>query len=591
MPDASAGTVGAVLNGRYEILERLGDGAVFHVLKAQDLSQNRTVAIKMLQPQIPTSPQSLARLEREAQRAATLNHPSIAKVYEYGVADGVPYVVMEYIRGIHLKERIRRVAPFPLAVAVDIALALAEALDAAHRQGVVHGDLRSHNVLISSDGRVKLTDFALESALSGAGVADLKQRSVHYVSPEVAEGQAPGPSSDLYSLGIILYEMLTGSVPFEGDTPIAVAVRHAREAPTPPSRINAGIPRALEGIVLKCLQKDPARRYRSAAVLIGDLRAVQEALRFGRPLQWSPLEEAEEEEEVETRQSSSFLPVAIGVAGLVALGSLIALVILMSNLLKGTKDLRVPDVLGKDQTVAERVLKDAGLDTFVHPRPQDDVPEGQVFKQLPEGGTSIKPGRQVALWVSEGPKPVTVPDLVTSNLTLDEARSRLSAAGLALGPVTQEYSEEIRRGRVLSQDPSPGATVPRKQEVSVKVSQGPMPEPSDLGTNPPDGGTPPDSGGEPASPGPAFKLRVDVMVPKGPDPQEIQIEVTDDNGRNVVMDEPHSPGDSFTRTIPVQGKEVLLRVLSDGKIIFEQTRLPGNRFLRRDGTIGRVGGP
>lgn len=589
MGEAVPSAVGTVLDGRYELLEKLDDNAVFRAFKAQDLEESRLVVVKMLQPELAASPQAVARFEREVLRTTPLNHPNIARVYGSFDWGGVPCVVTEYVRGINLKERVKRAAPFPLAVAVDIALSLAEALDASHRLGIVHGDLRSHSVLISSDGRVKLTDYGLQNAVTGAGAGAAEQRpqSIHYLPPEVAEGQAPGPSSDIYSLGVILYEMLTGAVPFEGDNPIAVALRHAKEPPVPPSRLNAGVPRALDGIVLKCLQKDPARRYRSATVLLSDLRAVQEALRFGRPLQWSPLEETEEEEEPEVRSGSSFLPTAITAASIVILVSLVALVWLLYSLFSGTRDLRVPDLQWKDRAVAEKTLRDLGLEPLVHERPHNSVPAGQVFRQQPESGAAVKPGRQVELWVSQGPKPVTVPDLVADHVSVNEARRRLRAVDLVLGTVTREYNEDVPADRVVTQSPPPGTAVPPKSQVALVLSRGPAPLPPE----PPAYEEPPPGPAEsepPAGPGPTFKLQLSIDVPRGPDPQQIQIEVTDDNGTNVVLDEPHRPGERFTRTIEVQGHEVLLRVYANGQIIFEQTRLPGNRYRRPDGSIGRL---
>src|SRR5690606_28557295 len=236
---------------------------------------NRAVAIKRLHVRFAGDREFVERFRREAQAAASLSHPNVVNIYDVGEDEETHYLVLEYVKGRNLKDILRRYGPLPFRQAAFVARAVAAALAAAHRQGLVHRDVKPHNILITDEGRVKVTDFGIARAASSSTLTETGSMigSVHYFSPEQARGTATGPASDIYSLGVVLYEMLTGRVPFTCDTPVAVALMHLQEEPIPPSRFRRRLPPRLEAITLRAMQKDPAQRYSSAEEMLADLRA------------------------------------------------------------------------------------------------------------------------------------------------------------------------------------------------------------------------------------------------------------------------------------------------------------------------------
>jgi serine/threonine-protein kinase len=404
MADSGA-AIGEILNNCYEVMERLSDGACFQTFKARDHVQNRMVALKLLRNEFGAQKTMRDRVTAEGNAVKELIHPNIARVYESVSTETTAYVASEYVRGMNLKERLRRAASFPLAVAVDIAIVIAEALEFAHERGIAHGDLRAQNILISVEGQVKVTDFGLGRVLtSSEGERFPSLRRVPYMSPEVAEGKPPTPASDIYSLGVILYEMLTAILPFEGDTSISVALKLARDPAVSPSRINTGVPPALDGIVLKAMQKDPARRYRSIGAMLKDLRAAQEALRFGKSLNWTPkdsrIAEIEEEEEIPPAVSAistiNKVLLAVVVIGLGTVGMLIWTLLFRSN-----PDVHVPALVGMYRTTALQQIDEIGLKPHVNEEYNSKYAEGQVFKIYPLAGTGVKPGGDISVWISK----------------------------------------------------------------------------------------------------------------------------------------------------------------------------------------------
>ncbi|HHW43609.1 MAG TPA: Stk1 family PASTA domain-containing Ser/Thr kinase, partial [Desulfotomaculum sp.] len=279
--------IGKQLGNRYEILEQLGGGGMAIVYKGRDTFLNRLVTIKMLRPEFSSDQDFTRRFRREAQAVASLSHPHIVSIYDVGQEEGVQYLVMEYVDGEDLKTLIRREGALDAERAVQIALQVLEALEHAHENNIVHRDIKPHNILLTKSGRAKLTDFGIAREATAATVTqtDTIVGSVHYLSPEQARGEVAGPKSDIYSLGVVLYEMLTGTVPFAGDSPISVAIKHIQEEPEPPSRRNPAIPPALEQVVLRALAKNPGQRFASAREMAIHLEDIfrgnaEEATRF-----------------------------------------------------------------------------------------------------------------------------------------------------------------------------------------------------------------------------------------------------------------------------------------------------------------------
>ena len=271
---------GQTLANRYELIERVGEGGMAVVYRARDGLLGRIVAIKILREQFASDSEFLTRFRLEARAAASLSHPNVVNIYDVGEDRGVHYIVMEYVQGRNLKEMIRSRKPMPVAEACAIGLQIARALEAAHQRELVHRDIKPHNILIMPDGTVKVTDFGIAQAASSASLTQTGTviGSVHYFSPEQARGESVDAASDIYSLGVVMYEMVTGRLPFTGDNPVAVALKHLQERPIPPSHLNPDVPAALERMILKMLAKEKADRYRSAAQLIQDLRGVKAAI-------------------------------------------------------------------------------------------------------------------------------------------------------------------------------------------------------------------------------------------------------------------------------------------------------------------------
>ncbi|MEJ5299280.1 MAG: PASTA domain-containing protein, partial [Armatimonadota bacterium] len=522
--------VGQVINFRYEVLEKTGEGGLFTVYRTRDRVMNRLAAVKVLRPDYASDTEISRRILERAKALVPLSHPNVTRVYEAARTEDCAYVCEEHVRGIDLKERIRRIAPFTAAAAVDVAIAVAQALDYLHRNGIIHGDLRPHKVLIGPEGEIKVTGAGLSFAF-----ADQEEkrtlalmRAAHYAAPETFEGRVPDERSDIYSLGIILFEMLAGSVPFTGETPIAVATRHARD-PVPSVRDqNAAVPRAVEGIIRKALAKDPAERYQTAREILADLRSVQDALRVGKPLNWSPLDPsrvaavADEPAPQEESLWKSFAKAAL----LVVLVAAVVFGGFMLLVKSSPPDVAVPDVVGKELEEARRILSDAGLTlTIAREDFNDRYPAGVIYFQEPQAGQPVKKNAVVEVYVSKGSRNVRVPSVV--GMSEAKAREVLNEEGLVVGEVKYDYSPSIPAGDVMRQEPRAGLSVAREAaKVDLTVSLGPPPgrpaEPS-----PPEEETAPEeptiTPGEsrpvpPAAEKPAVtrQLRIRFSVPEGP---------------------------------------------------------------------------
>jgi serine/threonine-protein kinase len=273
--------IGRVLAGRYELDEIVGQGGMATVYRAHDQALGRDVALKVLRDQYAADPEFVERFDREARGAARLAHPNVVDIYDVGSDDGMRYLVMELVEGENLKRLIRRSAPLPPALVIRLGREIAAALDYAHRRGLIHRDVKPQNVLIDAEGHAKLTDFGIVEAAGSAALTETGTvlGTAQYMAPEQARGRSVGPPSDIYSLGVVLYEMATGRLPFEGETPLAIALRHVQDEPTPPRRLNPSLPPALEAAILRAMAKDPARRYPSAAALAEELEGGPDPIR------------------------------------------------------------------------------------------------------------------------------------------------------------------------------------------------------------------------------------------------------------------------------------------------------------------------
>jgi serine/threonine-protein kinase len=482
-----------VLGNRYEIHRRLARGGMAQVYLARDRMLDRPVAVKELVAEFATDPSFVERFRREAQAAANLAHPNIVGVYDWGTQDGTYFIVMEYVDGPSLSQVIRRDGPLHPHRSAELTAEVAAALGFAHSRGVVHRDVKPGNVLLTGSGQAKVTDFGIARALS-APDDDLTQAgsvmgTATYFSPEQAQGLPVDPRSDLYSLGVVFYEMVTGRTPFTGDTPLAIAYKHVQDPPPSPSEIIPDLPPGVEAIIMKLLRKRPEERYASAEDLRADLRrflqgeptnaerelgAVVGAAAVGAmaattmqpATQVEPAATSEPltEEDHPKSRTGWFL------AGLVVLlAALAGGLFWFANDLSST-EIEVPDLVGEQREEAERQLEELELKAEVTEEPSDTVEAGLVMSQDPEKGASVKKDSTVELVVSSGRALVTVPDL--RGMTQAEAEQTLTAAKLTFTLQSLENPDNDP-GTVLGQDPAAGTEVAEQTSVKIVVSKGP----------------------------------------------------------------------------------------------------------------------
>jgi eukaryotic-like serine/threonine-protein kinase len=495
---------GQVIAGRYRVLRRLGVGGMADVYLAEDGTLGRQVAVKVLLKRYSGDAQFVERFRREAQAAASISHPNIVNIYDWGPVDGTYYIVMEYVEGETLKDRIRREGRCSPGEAVRVTLELLAAVQVAHGAHIVHRDIKSQNILIDSAGTVKVTDFGIAKAdNSQMTEAGSILGTAQYLAPEQAKGEPVDERTDLYSVGVVLYEMLTGAVPFLGDSAVTVALKHVNEQPTEPAEVVPGMPHSLNQIVLKALAKDPDHRYRNAAEFSADLVAARSGgpllaaaydPDLDRTLVQSPAAGAESATRVLPR--AAVAGAAAGAAGgaaanaagggasgarrrrrspwpwiaLVAflvIAAVAGVVIWKSFFSDTTRS--VPSVVGLAQAAATSQLQTAGFTVKVHDDYTDQFGTGLVTRQQPTAAAKLAEGGTVDIWVSRGPATTTLIDF--TGWTPSAVLSWLHKNGLA-GKELSGTSATIAKGKVFRQKPAPGITVSRGATVSYYVSRG-----------------------------------------------------------------------------------------------------------------------
>ena len=458
---------GTLVDGRYRFARRLGSGGMADVWLAEDTELSRNVAIKVLHERFAQDAQFVERFRREAASAAGLQHPNVVGVFDRGEFDGSYYIAMEYVEGSSLKDLIDRGLSVPQAV--EIARQILAAARFAHEHGIVHRDIKPHNVIVDPQGRVRVLDFGI----ARAGASEITQTgsvmgTAQYLSPEQAQGLEVTAASDLYSAGVVLYEMLTGRVPFAGDSAVAVALKQVSEQPAPPSSLNHEVSPALDHVVLKALAKDPANRFGSAQEFSNALDAaeadpsgaVSDTAMFGAVA--VPTDEAAAAAEEEERRKRRRRWIIAGV-----LAALLAAVAIYA--LTRPEQVRIPSVLERDVDQAELVLEDAGFEVAVDPVPST-AGRDTVLEQDPRAGEEAEEGSTVTLTVSTGPGQAEVPDVI--GLPLREAVADLRDADFRVEE-EQQASDQVDKGDVISTDPRPGEEARVGSAVTVVVSRGP----------------------------------------------------------------------------------------------------------------------
>ena len=495
---------GMVLGGRYQVQDKIGTGGMATVYRGLDEVLGRTVAIKTMLPQYATDPSFAARFKQEAQAAAALQSPYIVSVYDWGKDADTYYIVMEYLRGTDLKSGIKKHGALDCKKVAQIGSQIAQALSVAHKHDIIHRDIKPQNIMVQPDGNIKVMDFGIARAKNSHLTADNSVLgTAHYVSPEQTQGKELGPTTDIYSLGIVMYEAVTGQVPFQGDDAISVALKQVNEQPKPPSQLNPAVDPSLESIILKCMQKDPAARFQTADelsrtlrdYLAGRLGAVNNATamlpaqptnklerggatstmpRVNRANQYRPQSATEQAaEEEEARQRKRKRNIVLGVVG--GLVAVIALVAVLVNVLGSHTAMKVvPNLLNVEQDKALEQITAAGFEVGkVTPVYSETVEEGRVCDQDPSANREQPEGTKINLSVSKGPTPaekVTVPDL--TNVPADKVADELAKVKLTGSVGGYEESDDVEEGSVTRTDPKAGESVDAGTVIKYYVSKG-----------------------------------------------------------------------------------------------------------------------
>ncbi|AOY77367.1 Stk1 family PASTA domain-containing Ser/Thr kinase [Clostridium formicaceticum] len=486
--------IGKILGGRYEIVEKVGGGGMALVYKAKCNLLNRYVAVKILRSEFTSDKDIIEKFKRESQAAASLSHPNIVNLYDVGEEDDIYYIVMEYVKGRTLKEVIKEKGILTLNEIINYTKQIALALQHAHYNHVIHRDIKPHNILITEDNRAKVTDFGIAIAASSSTITNMGSviGSVHYFSPEQARGGYIDEKSDLYSLGIVMYEMATGTVPFEGDSPITVALKHIQQDPVPPSEVYPAISKNLEEIILKLMQKDQASRYQNAQSLIVSLGKLKEDAvdnemtmmlnHEDSPTQIIPRIK-EEDFEVpkvsapkpapKSKKSNNKLVIAAAiVAALIAALLFTFGLFYVSNLnFFRTEEVVVPGLEGKNIEEAREIVKELGLQLEERSTHTTETPINEIISQETNAGMKVKPGYTIRVVVSAGPDMANVPDLIHEDAV--NVPLLLANRGLKAGTPREEFSE-FPIGTVIDQNPRGGSSLPAGSTVDYVVSKGPQ---------------------------------------------------------------------------------------------------------------------
>lgn len=478
--------VGKRLDGRYEIQEIIGVGGMAVVYKAFDNQENRIVAIKILKDEFTSNQEFIRRFKNESKAIAMLSHQNIVNVYDVSFGDLIQYIVMEYIEGITLKEFIERQGSLRWKDAVHFTIQILRGLQHAHDKGIVHRDVKPQNIMVLADGTIKVTDFGIArfTRSDQRTITDKAIGSVHYISPEQARGEKTDEKSDIYSVGVMLYEMITGQMPFQADSAVSVAIMQLQREPKSPTEINGSIPEGLEQITMHAMQKTPERRYQSSAEMLCDLDAFRKdpAITFGynyfvddSPTRFvggvvekEPVVEMEEEDE---KEKSSIIPILTGVAVTLVLALVVLGIIFIPKFLNGsTAEIACPDFVGKQYEEIldndEYVANFKFDDEWDH---SEDYEYGYVFEQSENAGEMLKKGANITLYISMGQNTKTVPDVMDKSESA--AKTLLESQGFKTTIVEME-DEEIEKGKVIRTEPQVGKVVAPNAKITIYVSTG-----------------------------------------------------------------------------------------------------------------------
>lgn len=489
---------GKILGNRYELVEKIGGGGMALVYKAKCTLLNRYVAIKILRHEFTNDEEFVKRFRVEAQAAASLSHPNIVSIYDVGCEGDVHYIVMEYVKGVTLKEYLEEHKILQWKDAVNIAIQICSAIEHAHANHVVHRDIKPHNILFTNEGVAKVTDFGIARAVSSSTItmAGNTIGSVHYFSPEQARGGFTDEKSDLYSLGIVLYELVTGKLPFNGDTPVAVAIKHIQEQPQEPIEIIEDLPKGVNSIIMGAIQKDQTNRYQTATEMLSQLYKVLKnpnidftkqddiydspTVRIptvgdsGLILDKKSIEKSGDDK-VSKKKDKLMVVMAYVISAILLVVLGVATSKIFSSMNKAPEDFLVENYVGKEYSEIEKMLKENQIDVKIEREPNDDYSKDIIFKQSQSPGMKLKPGTNeyssIILYVSSGTELVEIPYL--ENLNYIIAKQKLEDLNLEVQDIVEEFSDTVMVNSVVRTEPSDGTEVSVGSGVTIYKSKGP----------------------------------------------------------------------------------------------------------------------
>lgn len=572
--------IGTVLNVRYELTAAHGEGPIFIAYSARDQVTGAEISLRIVKPPFAQEDEFLQKLSNVVAEYSVLHHPGIESLNEVVRDADSPFVVGQLSRGATLSDRIRKLAPFSVPVSVSTAISIAQALDAVHRAGLVHGGITAQNCVVKTDGEVRLQLAGIWKAYSASPTAGavILPELAPYLAPEVSGGAMPSSRSDVYALGVLLYELLTGRWPYNGDTHLAIALRHST-SPTPSVRLlNPAVPVVLDEIIRKAMSKVPEQRYGQASEMLSDLRILQDALRFGRSLTW-PLTPRPEEPETKPVASeparvapkmTALRPEEppeiarkvrherdIPVWMLVTLAFLFAVVcsllaVWMIFNLNKPRLVDVPKLRGQSMAEARQNLEALHLTLRIaRHEPNEHVEADHVLDESPQPGMKVREGEAVSVILSAGSRYVTVPDL--KNLTVDKATSILESVDLTLDPnIEKQRSFGTPEGQIISQNPGPKARVARKSSIHISISA------SDATASAP---------APPSPTGPGFLYTVKVKLTDLTKPTDVKVDMTDERGTRTVFEQTEDSGQQFEVNETGYGDTATFRIYYDGELV------------------------
>ena len=611
-----------LLDGRYQLEEKIGSGGMADVYMAKDILLDRIVAVKILHSSFSEDDEFIVRFRREAQSAGRLSHPNIVGIYDVGCDDDIYYIVMEYVEGETLKQYIQRHPHIPIDTSVRIAIEIGEALEHAHANGIIHCDIKPHNILITPTGKVKVTDFGIARAVNSSTIMNRESvlGSVHYLSPEQAAGDKVTEKTDIYSLGIVLYEMLTRHLPFEGDTAVSIALKHMQDEIPKPTKYNPSISPMLEECLLTALQKNPDNRYNSVADFMSELKIAQgfttnvykpahhDFAAIVKPVPKKEIRPARRKSSRWINFITNLPQKYIWTAMVILFVAAFAWAFFSFGNFWSSKEIEVPNVVGKPVEVAQTILKTDKLRVSVDEIPSKDVPAGDVISQTPPAGTKVKEQRIIHLTVSSGGSEILVPDL--KGLTLDQAKERLQKLNLKIGAVENGSDPSMPENVIISQTPPAASKASKNTVVNVVINTKTSKVPNVVGMTVQDAQkvlsaahlrignvSSSDSkvrmddptaivldqspkAGESSGSSDAVELvigsgrkespekrgTVTISVPKGGKEKTVEISVTDDNGKRTVLSQKADPGELISKDVSGNGN-VRVQVSIDGVVV------------------------